>query len=174
MRNTLNKLRLILITSICLIIAACSSGGSGSTEGLNISGRWVGTLTQSEGYVYDVVFDFAQVDTVGVPGNDRQSQVTFSFSVASLADSIGGGQDYCTGATLSGGTLTISSEANPATLFGDGFNAVVIDNRISGQTVIDDFDSITIVVGTDEDGNEITEEIECAFGGPIELRRSGT
>ena len=167
MRNTVKTIKTLFIVSFCMVIAACSSGGSGSTEGLNISGRWLGTLQETRNVAYDVIFDFAQVDTVGVPGNNRTSQVTFSFSVTRATDP---GFDICNGATLSGGTLTISSEANPAILTGDGFNAVVIDNRIQGQAVIDDFDEIDVLV-TDADGNTTTQQVECAFGGPINLRR---
>ena len=81
MSNTVKKIKIVIIASICAIVASCSSGGSGSTEGLNITGRWLGQLNESANLVYDVIFDFAQVDTVGVPGNPQQSQVIFSFSV---------------------------------------------------------------------------------------------
>ena len=166
MSNTVKKIKIVIIASICAIVASCSSGGSGSTEGLNITGRWLGQLNESANLVYDVIFDFSQVDTVGVPGNPQQSQVIFSFSVTGLSAANGGGQDICSGATLSGGTLTISAAANPATLFGDGFNAVVISNRIQGQAVIDDFDDVEFI-----DANGDTQTVECSFGGPINLRR---
>jgi len=151
MRNTLNKLRLILITSICLIIsmivAACSSGGSGSTEGLNISGRWSGNLVDSRNLGVDddgdpsggrtswsIVFDFAQTDTVGVPGNARIADVIWAYTITGVADTEGDDDtaQTCIGATQSGDSGQINSEINPATFNADGITAVVIDNKIIG------------------------------------------
>ncbi len=169
MRNIVKMIKTTLIASFCLVIAACSSGGSGSTEGLNISGRWAGTLQENRGLAYDVIFDFAQTDTVGVPGNSRSSNVTFSISVIRASDP---SADLCTGATLSGGTLTINSEANPAILTGDGFNAVVIDNTISGQAVFEEFEPIPVVTANPITGELQETDFECAFGGPINLRRA--
>ena len=171
MSNIVKTIKSIFIAGSCAIVAACSSGGSGSTEGLNITGPWFGILNQTVGLAYDVQFDFAQFDTVGVPGNPQTTTVTFSISVLRLNDAFGEVDDPCTGATLSGGTLTLQAAANPATLVGDGFNAVVIDNTITGQAVFDDFDPIEVIVGFEVDGTPITDEIECVFGGPLNLTR---
>ena len=166
------RIKTLIIVSLSVVIAACSSGGSGSTEGVNITGPWIGILNQTTGLAYDVQVDFAQFDTVGVPGNPQSTAVTFSISVLRLNSVFGEVDDVCTGATLAGAGLTLNAAANPATLVGDGFNAVVIDNMITGQIVVDDFEAIEVIIGFEEDGiTPITEEVDCAFGGPLNLTR---
>ncbi len=166
MRNLVKTLKTLFIISFSMVVAACSSGGTGSTEGVNISGTFFGILQESTSFAYDVQFDFAQFDTVGIPGNPQSSTVTFSITVIRLNSAAGEVPDVCTGATLAGGTLTISAAANPATLVGDGFNAVVIDNTIVGQSVFDEFEPITVI---NADGEE--DDVDCVFGGPINLSR---
>ena len=165
------RIKTLLIVSLSVVIAACSSGGSGSTEGVNITGPWIGILNQTTGLAYDVQVDFAQFDTVGVPGNPQSTAVTFSISILRLNDVFGEVDDVCTGATLAGEGLTLNAAANPATLVGDGFNAVVIDNMITGQIVVDDFDSVPVEVTDPDTGETTTVDVECAFGGPLNLTR---
>jgi len=155
--HNITKLKTIIITSLCLIIASCSSGGSGSTEGLNISGRWSGNLVDSlyaGGTSFNIVFDFSQIDTVGVPGNARISDVIIAYTITGVADSNGDqsiGRDCVVGISLSGEEAQINSNINPATLNGDGLTAVVIDNKI--------------------EGNLTNSDLGCGFGGPFTITR---
>lgn len=150
--RTVKMIKTIFITSLLAIVAACSSGGSGSTEGLNITGRWVGDLQLTTDVTVNIEISFAQLDTVGVPGNDRSSTVTYSITFNESSDPTGTIQSCLR--TLAGETVQINSESNPATLTGDGFSAVVINNRISGQ-------------GVWEGDND------CVVGGPFAVTRAG-
>ncbi|MGH1427933.1 MAG: hypothetical protein ACRBEE_08335 [Arenicella sp.] len=142
-----------LIASFCLVIAACSSGGSGSTEGVNITGRWTGDLQLTTDVTVRIEISFAQLDTVGVPGNTRTSTVTYSVTFNESSDPTGTIQSCLR--TLAGETAQINAESNPATLTGDGLSAVVINNRISGQAVWEGDD-------------------DCVVGGPFAVTRAGT
>ncbi len=151
--RTVKMIKTIFITSLLALVAACSSGGSGSTEGLNITGRWTGDLQLTTDVTVNIEISFAQLDTVGVPGNARSSTVTYSITFNESSDPTGTIQSCLR--TLAGETVQINSESNPATLTGDGFSAVVINNRISGQ-------------GVWEGDNQ------CVVGGPFAVTRAGT
>ena len=153
MRNIVKMIKTTLIASFCLVIAACSSGGSGSTEGVNITGRWTGDLQLTTDVTVRIEINFAQLDTIGVPGNARSSAVTYSITFNESSDPTGVIRSCLR--TLAGETAQINSESNPATLTGDGLSAVVINNRISGQGVWEGDD-------------------DCVVGGPFAVTRSGT
>lgn len=160
MSNSFKKVKIAFIAGICAVIASCSSGGTGTIEGLNISGTFNGTVS-SGSVIYNVQVDFAQTSSVGLTGSAATSPVSFSISVTSIS----GGSvllQSCVGATVSGGTLTIDSSSEPATLIGDGFTAVVPNNdQVTGQAVFDDFEDIDVGGVT----------VECDFGGPLIVNR---
>ena len=177
MSNTVKMIKIIFITGFCAIIAACSSGGSSAEiAGINISGSFQGTIQEGTGVTFDVLFDFAQAETIVDPAvsdtivapQATTSGVTFSVTIIRVNNDPFR-NSICSGATLAGAGLTISSTSAsaPVILTGDGFNATVTGGQISGQVVIDDFEAVEVV---DDAGTSV--EVECEFGGIINLVRA--
>ena len=74
MSNTVKMIKTIFITGFCAIIAACSSGGSVSSSGLNLNGVWVATADDT----LNRTFEMTLVIT--------QDEVTSSSNTVATAD----------------------------------------------------------------------------------------
>lgn len=118
MQVTNRIIQILLLTSTFFVLSACSSGGSGSQTGLNISGRWVGTTVVGSA-TRTVTMTLAQQDaaTVGVKsttvdGNlliDQVCVFTFSGGELNLVTNnltIGAGDDFTLIASVSNSSIS--------------------------------------------------------------------
>ena len=111
----------ILVTAV--VISACSSGGTGAEDGLNVSGRWSGAVTTRSGFI-QATMTLSQ-DRVITPGTDT-AEVDGLITVVSPSCSYSFSFEN---AEVNGRTNTISIGAgDEVTFIGNASNSEIVGN----------------------------------------------
>ena len=143
MSNTVKMIKIIFITGFCAIIAACSSGGSVSSSGLNLNGTWVATANDSLNRTFEMTLVIAQDEVTSSSNTVASADINLEVILRDNTGFVSGTPGSIAVCVLSASGGTISQVTNTISV-GAGTGFSVVGDVSNSQ--------INVAISSDEDG----------------------
>ena len=132
MSNTVKMIKIIFITGFCAIIAACSSGGSVSSSGLNLNGTWVATANDSLNRTFEMILVITQDDVTSSSNTEASADISLEIILRDNTGFFSGVPGSITGCVLSASGGTISQVTDTISV-GAGTDFSVVGDVTNSQ-----------------------------------------